>query len=192
MKEILAILVLAVGLSMDSLTVSLAASATCRMKNIFVFLRFAFTLGLIQAVFTIAGWVAGTELVKYLADFDHWIAFGLLLIIGGKMLYEGVVKKDPNSKSEINMNNFFVVTGLGIATSIDAAVVGVSMSFVGLNVWISALIIMIVTFVFSYFGLVSGNLIRRKLKRFPIEIIGGVFLIGIGVKILSEHISQGI
>jgi len=87
------------------------------------------------------------------------------------------------------MRNFFVVTGLGIATSIDAAVVGLSMTFAGLNIWISALVIMIVTFVFSYFGLISGNMIRRKLKSLPIEILGGLFLIGIGVNVLIEHLS---
>ena len=192
MKELISILILAIGLSMDSLTVSLAAAATSKKKSLFVFLRFAFTLGFIQASFTIAGWAAGTELVKYLADFDHWIAFGLLLIIGVKMLYEGFVHRNNEKKAEINMNSFFVVTGLGIATSIDAAVVGVSMSFVGINIWISAAIIMLVTFVFSYLGLISGNVIRTKLKRFPIEIIGGLFLIGIGVKTLIEHISKGI
>lgn len=189
--QFLTILLIAVGLSMDSLTVSLAAASTCKQKNTFVFLRFAFTLGFIQAVCTIAGWAAGSELEKYLMNFDHWIAFGLLLIIGGKMLFEGIKHKDSESKPEINMNNFFVVTGLGIATSIDAAVVGVSLSFVGLNIWVSALIIMIVTFAFSYFGLFSGDFIRRRLKKFPIEIVGGLFLIGIGIKVLVEHLVNG-
>jgi putative Mn2+ efflux pump MntP len=192
LKELLEIIILAIGLSMDSLTVSLAAASTCKKKSLFVFLRFAFTLGFIQASFTVAGWAAGTELVKYLADVDHWISFALLLGIGGKMIYEGFINNDTESKSEINMNNFFVVTGLGVATSIDAAIVGVSMSFVGLNILISAAIIMIITFIFSYFGLISGNVIRKKLRKFPIEIIGGLFLIGIGVKILIEHISKGI
>jgi len=191
MKEFLEILLIAIGLSIDSLTVSLAAASTCKRKNLFVFIRFAFTLGFIQAGFAIAGWAAGTELGKYLAEFDHWIAFGLLLIIGGKMLYEGIVHKEHEEKPEINMNSFFVVTGLGIATSIDAAAVGVSLSFVGLNIWISAAIIFIVTMAFSYFGLVSGNVIRKKIRRFPVEIIGGLFLIAIGVKTLIEHLVNG-
>ena len=89
------------------------------------------------------------------------------------------------------MDNFFVVTGLGIATSIDAAVVGVSLSFVGINIWVSAVIIMLVTFAFSYFGLFSGDIIRRKLKRVPVEVVGGVFLIGIGIKIIIEHLANG-
>jgi|AntAceMinimDraft_14_1070370.scaffolds.fasta_scaffold88347_2 putative Mn2+ efflux pump MntP len=191
MKELFSILIIAIGLSMDSLTVSLAAATACKTKSTFVFLRFAFTLGFIQAAFTVAGWAAGAELGKYFMDFDHWIAFGLLLLIGGKMLYEGFKHRDSGVKREINMNNFFVVTGLGIATSIDAAVVGVSLSFVGVNIWISSAIILIVTFVFSYFGLFSGNVIRKKLKKFPIEIVGGLFLIGIGIKVLIEHLSNG-
>ncbi len=188
--EIVSIILIAVGLSMDSLTVSLAAASTCKNKSTFVFLRFAFTLGFIQAVCTIAGWAAGAELGKYFEQYDHWIAFSLLLIIGGKMLYEGIKHKDSEEKPEINMNNFFVVTGLGIATSIDAAVVGVSLSFVGLNIWVSSVIIMTVTFAFSYFGLFSGDFIKRKLKHLPVEIIGGLFLVGIGVKVLVEHLLQ--
>lgn len=190
MKELISILIIAIALSMDSLTVSMAAASTCKKKDNFVFLRFAFTLGFIQAAFTIAGWAAGAELEKYLSDFDHWIAFGLLLFIGGKMLYEGIKHKNSDNKPEINMNNFFVVTGLGIATSIDAAVVGVSLSFVGLNIWISALIIMLITFIFSFAGLMGGNIIRIKLKKLPVEIIGGIFLIAIGVKVLIEHLSN--
>lgn len=187
--NIVSIIIIAIGLSIDSLTVSLAAASTCKQKSTFVFLRFAFTLGFVQALCTIAGWAAGAELVKYIAEIDHWIAFGLLAGIGGKMIYDGLKQKDKKEKPEINMRNFFVVTGLGIATSIDAAVVGLSMSFAGLNIWVSALVIMVVTFGFSYFGLISGNIIRRNLKNFPIEIIGGLFLIGIGVKILIEHLT---
>ncbi len=189
--ELLSIFLIAIGLSMDSLTVSMAAAATCKKKSTFVFLRFSFTLGFIQAVCTIAGWAAGAELTNYFQAYDHWIAFGLLLIIGGKMLYEGIKHKDSEQKPEINMNNFFVVTGLGIATSIDAAVVGVSLSFAGLNIWVTSLIIFVVTFIFSYFGLFSGDFISRKLKRFSVEIIGGLFLIGIGIKILLEHLING-
>lgn len=189
--ELLSILLIAVGLSMDSLTVSMAAASSYRNKTTFIYLRFAFTLGFIQAVCTLGGWAAGAELTKYLEDYDHWIAFGLLVIIGGKMLYEGIKHKDSEEKPEINMDNFFVVTGLGIATSIDAAVVGVSLSFVGINIWVSAVIIMLVTFAFSYIGLFSGGIIRRKLKRVPVEVVGGVFLIGIGIKIIIEHLANG-
>lgn len=186
--NIVSILVVAVGLSIDSLTVSIAAASTCKQKNNFVFLRFAFTLGFIQALCAIAGWAAGSELIKYIEEYDHWVAFALLSIIAGKMFYDGFAHKDSEDKPEINMRNFFVVAGLGIATSIDAAVVGLSMSFAGFNIWISALIIMIVTFCFSYMGLISGQIIRKALRKFPIEIVGGLFLLGIGVKILAEHL----
>jgi putative Mn2+ efflux pump MntP len=189
--DIVLVLLIAIGLSMDSLTVSMAAAATCKYKTNFVFLRFAFTLGFIQAVCTIAGWAAGTELSKYLQTYDHWIAFGLLLLIGGKMIFEGIKHKSDLVKPEINMNNFFVVTGLGIATSIDAAAVGISLSFAGINIWIASVIIFAVTFLFSYFGLYSGDFIRKKLKRLPVEILGGIVLVGIGVKILIEHLING-
>ncbi|MDD4150050.1 MAG: manganese efflux pump MntP family protein [Bacteroidales bacterium] len=154
-------------------------------------IRFAFILGFIQATFTIAGWAAGAELVKHFQAYDHWIAFVLLLIIGGKMLYEGIKHRKLENKPKINMNNIFVVAGLGVATSIDAAIVGLSLSFVGLNIWLSAFIILIVTFIFSYIGLYSGSFIKQKLRILPIEIIGGVFLIAIGTKVLIEHLING-
>jgi putative Mn2+ efflux pump MntP len=186
--ELISVLIIAIGLSMDSLTVSMAASATCKKKNTFVFVRFSATLAFIQAVFTVAGWAAGSEVQQYFENFDHWIAFVLLLIIGGKMLYEGFKHRGTEDKPEINMNNFFVVTGLGIATSIDALVVGVSMSFIDLNIWISAAIIMSVTFLFSYIGLFFGDVLKRKFKYFPVEIVGGLFLVAIGLKVLIEHL----
>lgn len=189
--EFISIILVATALSMDSLAVSMAAASSYKNKTTFIYLRFAFTLGFIQAVCALGGWAAGIELTKYFQAYDHWIAFGLLLFIGGKMLYEGIKHKDLEEKPEINMNNFFVVTGLGIATSIDAAVVGFSLSFAGINIYVSALIIMIVTFSFSYIGLFSGNLIRKKLKRLPVEVIGGIFLVGIGTKILIEHLVNG-
>ncbi|MDD4217636.1 MAG: manganese efflux pump MntP family protein [Bacteroidales bacterium] len=191
MENLFTVLLIAIGLSMDSLTVSVAAAPTCTKPNNFIFFRFAFILGFIQATFTIAGWAAGAELAKHFQAYDHWIAFALLLIIGGKMLYEGIKHHDYEKKPKLNMNNVFVVAGLGVATSIDAAIVGVSLPFVGLNIWITALIIMIVTFVFSYIGLYGGKFVRKHLKILPIEIIGGVFLIAIGTKVLIEHLVRG-
>lgn len=189
--QIVSILVIAIGLSMDSLAVSMATACSYKNKTTYINLRFAFTLGFIQALSLIAGWAAGLELTKILQKYDHWIAFLLLLIIGGKMLVEGIKHKEQKIKQEINMDNFFTVTGLGIATSIDAAIVGVSLPFVGLNIWISAFIIFIITFCFSYFGLLGGEFIRKRLRNIPIEIIGGLFLIELGTKVLIEHLING-
>ncbi|MDD2635570.1 MAG: manganese efflux pump MntP family protein [Bacteroidales bacterium] len=191
MGDFLIILLIATGLSMDSFAVSIATVPSCAKPNNFVFVRFALILGFIQAIFTIAGWAAGTKLTKHFLAFDHWIAFALLLIIGSKMLYDGIKHKNYAQEVKLNMNNFFVVAGLGVATSIDAVVVGVSLPFVGLNIWMSGVIIMIVTFVFSYIGLHSGTFIKQKLKILPIEIIGGLFLIAIGTKVLIEHLIVG-
>lgn len=189
--NIISILLISIGLSMDSLAVSIATACSYKNKTHFINLRFSFTLAFIQAVCIIAGWAAGSELSKKFQQYDHWIVFILLAIIGGKMLYDGIIKTEEKGNAEINMDNFFVVTGLGIATSIDAAIVGVSLPFVGINIWQTALIIFIITFSLSYLGLVSGDILRKKLRKLPIEIIGGFFLIGIGVKVLIEHLVNG-
>ncbi len=191
MEDLLTVLIIAIGLSMDSLAVSIAAAPKCTKQKKLTFIRFAFILGFIQSTFTIAGWAAGAELAKHFQAYDHWIAFALLLIIGGKMLYDGIKHRVSENTAKINLNNVFVIAGLGVATSIDAAIVGFSLSFVGLNIWITSLIIMIVTFVFSYIGLYGGKFVRQNLKKTPIEIVGGVFLIAIGTKILIEHLVRG-
>jgi len=188
---ILSILSIATGLSIDSLTVSIASASACKEKSKWLFIRFALIFGIVQAFFIILGWIAGLSLEKHFKAYDHWIAFVLLAFIGGKLLYEGLTNKEPEKKSNVNFNNIFVVISLGIATSIDALVVGVSLPLMNLNIWLSAFIIFVVTFIFSYLGLFSGDFIKRKFKRISIEIIGGIFLIGIGAKVLMEHLVNG-
>lgn len=185
------ILLIAIGLSIDSLTVSVASASACKQKSNWIFFRFALILGFIQATFIIAGWATGIELENYFKIYDHWLAFVLLSFIGGKMLYDGIKCKNEEEKPQINIKNFFVVAGLGVATSIDALVVGISLPLMNLNIWLSAIIIFLTTFAFSIVGLFSGDIIKRKFNKFPIEFIGGLFLIGIGVKVLVEHLIQG-
>ena len=187
--EIISILLISVGLSMDSLAISIATACSCENKTKFTNLRFALILAFVQAICIVVGWLAGSSLTKMFQQYYHWIAFALLTIIGGKMLIDGIRKRD--NTAEINMNNFFVVVGLGIATSIDAVVVGVSLPFAGINIWLTALIVFFTTFTLSYLGLISGNFLRKKFKRLPVEIIGGLFLIGIGIKVLLEHLING-
>ncbi|MDR2010794.1 MAG: manganese efflux pump MntP family protein [Bacteroidales bacterium] len=185
------ILSIATGLSIDSLTVSMASVSTCKEKKTGQFIRFALILGLVQAFFLILGWAAGLGLEKYFKTYDHWIAFILLSFIGGKMIYEGFTNKDEDQKKEINFNNLFLITCLGIATSIDALAIGVTLPLINLNIWLSALITLLVTFTFSLIGLFSGNFIKNKFKNIPIEVIGGLFLLGIGVKVFIEHLVNG-
>jgi putative Mn2+ efflux pump MntP len=187
---IFSILTIAVALSVDSLTVSMASGSAGKEKKTGQFIRFAMILGLIQSIFIIGGWAAGIGLEKYFKVYDHWIAIILLAFIGGKMIYEGIANKDDEGK-EINFNNLFVIICLGIATSIDALAIGVTIPLISSNIWMPALIIFIVTFIFSLIGLFSGNFIKNKFKNFPIEIIGGAFLIVIGIKVFADHFVNG-
>lgn len=187
MLDVVTILFLAVGLSMDTFAVSMTAGLTDRYKIKFIYYRFAFTMGFIQALGILIGYYLGMGLEKLIYDFDHWIAFTLLVIIGGKMLIEGLKYKGFAKRNTINMNNFYMVTGLGIATSIDAGIVGIGISLAGYNIILVTTLIFIVTFLFSCLGLFGGKYICKHFKNFPAEIIGGIVLIILGFKVLIEH-----
>ena len=187
MLDILTIFVLAVGLSMDTFAVSMTAGLTDRYKIKFIYYRFAFTMGFIQALGILIGYFLGIGLEKLISEFDHWIAFSLLVIIGGKMLIEGIKNKGCTKRSTINMNNFYIVTGLWIATSIDAGIVGIGISLTGYNIILTTTLIFIITFLFSCFGLFGGKFICKYFNNFPAEIIGGIVLIILGIKVLIEY-----
>jgi putative Mn2+ efflux pump MntP len=133
----------------------------------------------------LVGWLAGLSLTEYISGIDHWIAFALLTFIGCKMIYESTRLK-PNEKN-INPLNFYVLLLLSIATSIDALAVGVSFAFLQVAIATPIIIIGTITFALSFLGVfigdISGYLFENK-----IEIAGGLILIGIGTKILLEHL----
>lgn len=179
------VLLLAVGLSMDSLAVSVAGGAVIRQCTVGNVTKIASVLGIFQAGMTAVGYLAGINFEKYIRTFDHWIAFLLLFYLGIKMIYEGQQKKE-SSEYCFNLLKIQTLVGLGIATSIDALAVGISLAILKSPLFIEAFIIGIVTFGFSAFGVYFGNRFGNKLN-LRIELIGGLILIGIGVKILLEH-----
>jgi manganese efflux pump family protein len=181
-NDLLIIIFIAIGLAMDSFAVSVATSPCfVKINNIRKNLRFAFILGLVQGLFSLFGWLFGHYINMYISGYSNWIAFIILFIIGIKMIIEGF--KKPEKIREFNVNNILIALGLAVATSIDALFVGISLSLFSFSVWISALLIAFVTFLFSLLGIKFGKLIRTKLK-LPMEIIGGVVLILIGLKII--------
>ena len=136
------------------------------------------------------GYLLGTGFSEYIEKFDHWIAFILLFIIGGNMFIE-TFKKSKNNIFDENILSFKNMVMLSVATSIDALAVGVSFAFIqsdkGLNIWNASLIIGIVAFIMSYIGLIIGKKIGNMFQK-NAERIGGLILIGIGIKILVEHL----
>ena len=178
------ILLIAVGLAMDSLAVSVSGGIVMRPFRWGQSLRLAVTMGLFQGGMTLLGWALGVGFSSYITAYDHWIAFLLLTFLGGKMIYESF-GGDEEAVSSFSLKT--LVT-LGVATSIDALAVGVSMAFLKTGIGLPALLIGLVTFVLSLAGVCVGYHFGR-IKGVNVELVGGIILIAIGVKILVEHLS---
>lgn len=180
----LEIILLAVGLSMDSLAVSVAGGAVIRNCTIGNVIKIAAVMGIFQAFFTAAGYLAGMGFQKYICAFDHWIAFFLLLYLGGNMVYASRKEEDDD---KVNILCTKTLCGLAVATSIDALAVGISLALLQEPLSLLALTIGIVTFLFSAAGVLFGNRFGRKID-LKLDLIGGFILIAIGTKILIEHL----
>lgn len=179
------IILLAVGLSMDSLAVSVTGGAVIRHCTTGNILKIATVLGFFQAGMTAIGYLMGLGFERYIRAFDHWIAFFLLFYLGGKMVYDSLRKTDEACKFNPLCNK--TLCGLGIATSIDALAVGISLAILKTPLLLEAATIGAVTFALSAFGVFFGSRFGRKID-LKLDLIGGIILIAIGVKILIEHL----
>lgn len=183
--DFITIFVIAVGLAMDAFAVSIASGVTLKCFQAKPAFRVAFFFGGFQALMPVIGWLAGSTFYKYIQAFDHWIAFGLLSFIGGKMIYESFVIKETESKCD--PRNLEMVFLLAIATSIDALAVGLSFSVLKVVIIFPVIVIGLVTFILSFTGVYIGGKFGSIFEN-KIELIGGLVLIGIGIKILIEHL----
>ena len=185
--EPLTLILIAVALAMDAFAVSLAVGLKLKQVSWRQTFRLAYHFGLFQALMPIIGWLAGRTLVEWIAPVDHWIAFGLLTAIGGKMIYEAftddeeeVERKDPTKGASLVI--------LSVATSIDALAVGLSIALLGVDIWYPAIVIGLVALGFTAAGLHLGKRLGALFGR-RMEIVGGVILIAIGLRILIEHLT---
>ena len=170
---------------MDAFAVSITSGFTAKQLRLPYALKIAFFFGLFQAIMPLIGWSLGYGIRDYLSEIDHWIAFIILSFIGGKMIYEAkIIKKE---EKDILILTTYALLILSIATSIDALAVGLSLSAINISILTPALIIGIVTFIFCIIGVFIGNRFGHLFES-EIETIGGLILIGIGIKILIEHI----
>lgn len=183
--QLLSIILIAVGLAMDAFAVSITSGCTIQCLKIRHAFRIAFLFGMFQALMPVLGWLAGIGLKQYVEAFDHWIAFALLVFIGGKMIYEAVWMEEVERKCD--SLNLYVLLGLAVATSIDALAVGITFAFLKIAIITPALIIGIITFGISLGGVFIGNRLGDRLG-YKMEIFGGLILIGIGIKILIQHL----
>ena len=181
---------LGVGLSMDAFAVSVCKGLGMRKLNKKQAVIIGLYFGGFQALMPLIGWLLGSQFQKYITSIDHWIAFILLTLIGGKMILDVIKEKGeneevcPDDSVRIDLKEFFL---LAVATSIDALAVGITFAFLQVKLASSVTIIGCITFCFTIAGVLIGNVFGTKFKD-KATILGGVILIAIGVKILLEHL----
>jgi len=176
---------IAIALAMDAFAVALAAGLSLPKLTGRHLFRFGFHFGLFQALMPVLGWLAGISLREQIEAFDHWLAFGLLSLVGGKMLWEAW-HGDEDVPREGDPTKGLSLVMLSIATSIDALAVGLSLAVLGVTIWTPALVIGLVAGLLTICGMLLGRRLGRAWGP-RVEIVGGLVLIFIGVKILLEH-----
>lgn len=180
----LEILLIGIGLSMDAFAVSVGKGLSVGRTR----LRHALSVGLwfggFQALMPLIGYFIGSSFASFVTEIDHWIAFGLLFLIGANMIRESVMNDDDNVDSSFSFRTMLV---LAIATSIDALACGISFAFIGVKIWEAVLIIGLTTFILSILGLKTGSFLGERFHK-GAGIAGGIVLIAIGIKILIDHL----
>ncbi len=184
--DAITLLGLALALAMDAFAVALGTGAVLSRLTGRQLFRLSFHFGLFQALMPVIGWLAGLTIMQWVEAWDHWIAFSLLAIIGGRMIYEAF--SDEKKTDDRDPTKGLSLVLLSIATSIDALAVGFSLSVIGVSIWMPALVIGLVAGVLTIAGMLLGGRIGDRWGA-RVEIFGGLVLIAIGIKILIEHLS---
>jgi len=182
----ISILLIAVSLAMDAFAISISTGMCFPRFGLRQSLKLGCWFGAFQGMMPLLGWFLGTRVAEYIEAFDHWLAFGLLAFIGGRMIWESLHGDEEEScPTDLSARRLCI---LAIATSIDALAVGVSMAFMAdVNILFSAAVICVVTFLLSVVGGMLGRYLGSLFQKWA-EVAGGVVLIGIGIKILMEHL----
>jgi len=180
---------IALGLAMDAFSVaigvSIALGGTSRRQTF----RLAWHFGLFQALMPVIGWAAGTSVQPWIERWDHWFAFALLGVVGGRMIFESV-RGDAGEPTRTDPTRGWSLVVLSIATSIDALAVGLSFAALGVQVWTPAAIIGITAAVMTLFGTLWGRALGARFGS-RMAVVGGIVLIAIGVWVLFEHLVAG-
>lgn len=188
--NLLTTILLALGMSVDAFAAALARGAGSLHYTWRQTVKTALIFGIVETITPLIGWLAGSMAQKFIAEYDHWLAFGLLLALGLKMIW-GALHDDGDEAAATDGNRtdttLLLTVVTAIATSIDSMVVGVGLAFLDANIWLTALAIGTSTTIMAAVGLRLGRLLGQKIGS-RAEMAGGVVLIGIGTFILLEHL----
>ena len=188
--NLLTTILLALGMSVDAFAAALARGAGSLHYTWRQTVKTALIFGIVETITPLIGWLAGSMAQKFIAEYDHWLAFGLLLALGLKMIW-GALHDDDDEAAAADKNRtdttLLLTVITAIATSIDSMVVGVGLAFLDANIWLTALAIGTSTTIMAAIGLRLGRLLGQKIGS-RAEMAGGVVLIGIGTFILLEHL----
>lgn len=182
--SLLEIILISIGLSMDCFAVAVSFSSNQKLSNRDI-LRTAMFFAVFQGAMPVIGWTLGASVKDLIHQFDHWIAFAILSIIGIKMILQSF-KSDIGQK-KLDIRRIGVLLSLSFATSIDALMTGITFGFIEVNILYTALIILLVTFLNTIIGTRIGSKTTFLPGRWA-ERIGGLVLIGIGIKTVIEHL----
>ncbi len=175
----------AVGLAMDAFAVSLGVATGGKAKDFRAKFRLAFHFGFFQFLMTVVGWLLGSTVAALIDGIDHWVALAMLGYVGINMLRSGLSVNKESYATDPSRGKTLMM--LCVATSLDALAVGISMAMIRAEVWIPSAIIGIVCLILSTVGLVAGSKLGEKFGK-RMEIVGGLILIGIGIRVLITHI----
>ncbi len=181
----ISLIMVALGLSADCFAVALGSSTAGAGYSRLQIIRVAVVFGFFQALMALIGWGLGRTVVDFITNFTHWIAFGLLVLIGAKMLREAFSREESEKTHDISRG--WILFTLAVATSLDALAVGLAFSFDGVNIWLAISLIGSFTSVVTGIGFLAGRKVGQIFGK-RAELLGGLILIGIGVRILLEQL----
>ena len=187
--DLITTILIAVALAMDAFSISITKGFTIKNITKMETLWFGIFFGGFQAFMPVLGWISGVQLEHFVSSIAPWIAFILLVAIGLKMIYESIAKSDEEDSDTKNKFSFKELTLLAIATSIDAFAVGVTFAILKTPILIPVIIIGIITFVFSEIGVIIGRKMG-ELVGDKFEIVGGLVLVFLGIKILLDGLGM--
>jgi putative Mn2+ efflux pump MntP len=180
------VLGIALALAMDAFAVSIGLGLSLRPATRRQTFRLAFHFGLFQLLMPILGWGAGERLIRSIQAYDHWVALALLAAVGGKMIVESLRKAERGNFESRDPTRGLSLIVLSVATSIDALAVGLSLAALGVSIVVPAVIIGIVASAMTVIGMRAGPVVGKVIGK-RAELLGGLVLIGIGIKILADH-----